>query len=217
MSTALLVGATGLVGGHCLRLLLGSNRYDQVVVIARRSVGQQSPKLLEKVIDFEHLQQLQPIHIDDAFCALGTTIRKAGSQPAFRKVDFEYVKFLAEWSHAAGTTQFLLVSSVGADPHSRNFYLRVKGETEVAVGAIGFRSVHIFRPSFLIGNRAEHRSGEAFGIAMAKALQFAFVGPLRRYHPIAAETVARAMLAAAKKSEPGTRIYHYDEITALAA
>src|SRR5262249_30639752 len=146
----------------------------------------------------------------------GTTIKRAGSQHAYLKVDFEYARKVAERSAAAGAKQFVLVSSVGADPRSGNFYLRVKAELEKAIGALPFESVHFFRPSFLIGQRAEIRLGESVGAAAARALQFALVGKLRKYRAMPAETLAGAMVAAAREGKPGRHIYHYDDILALA-
>ena len=212
--TALLVGATGLVGGHCLDRLLAARQYDRVIVFARRPLRREHPKLFESIIDFETLRDIEPFPTADVFCALGTTIGKAGSQHAFLKVDFEYPSIIAERSAAAGATQFMLVSSVGADPKSGNFYLRVKAELEKAVSARPFEAVHIFRPSFLIGSRQEFRLGDTLGTA-SRAVAFALVGKLRKYRPIPAATVAAAMVNAAPQTRPGRHIYHYDEILAL--
>src|SRR5439155_15401355 len=138
---------------------------------------------------------LDPFPAADVFCALGTTIARAGSQHAFLKVDFDYPRIVAERSAAAGAKQFILVSSVGADPKSGNFYLRVKAQVEKVVSAQPFESVHIFRPSLLTGKRAEWRLTEAAAIAAARVGQVALLGKLRKYRPIAADTVAAAMLA----------------------
>ena len=145
--TALIAGATGLVGSLCLKQMLADPAYDQVIAISRRPVPE-SPKLTQKIVDFDKLGQLTSIADDDAFCALGTTIRKAGSQEAFRKIDVGYSKAFAELALAAGARQFALVSSVGANPRSTNFYLRTKGEIEDAVKALPFTSVHIFQRAF---------------------------------------------------------------------
>jgi uncharacterized protein YbjT (DUF2867 family) len=150
------------------------------------------------------------------FCALGTTIGKAGSQEAFRKVDFGYPKRLADLALQAGARQFLLVSSVGADPKSRNFYLRVKGELEEALNAMPFDAVHAFRPSFLIGDRAEKRAGETIAVPIARVLGSLLVGVLRKYRAISGDTVAAAMVGAARESRSGRWVYHYDEMRRLA-
>src|SRR2546422_227594 len=135
--TALLAGATGLVGGHVLRLLLADESYQKITVLSRRGLPVTSPKLQQRLIDFDHLADLDVPRVDDVFCCLGTTIKKAGSQEAFRKVDFGYVEALARIAARAGAKQFLLVSAIGADAKSRVFYSRVKGETEAAGEARG--------------------------------------------------------------------------------
>ena len=190
--SAAIAGATGLVGSHCVALLRST--YDRVIATARS--------------DFDHLD-IVDLTCDHAFCALGTTIRKAGSQADFRRVDYEYIVAFARRTLEGGARKFLLVSSVGADPKSRNFYLRTKGETEAAVTALGFDAVHIFRPTFLIGQRAESRPGERIGIVVARAIQWMLVGPLSRYHPVAAHDVARAMVAAAASPARGIHIHEY--------
>jgi len=214
--TALIVGATGLIGGYCLKTLLARGDYQSVIALTRRKLGAQDPRLVEMTVDFDKLDEIDPFPAADVFCALGTTIERAGSQHAFLKVDFEYPRIIAERSAAAGAKQFVLVSSVGADPKSGNFYLRVKAEVEKAVSAQPFESVHIFRPSVLIGKRSEIRLAEAATVTAARAVQFALMGKLRKYRPIAAKTVAAAMLAAARESKPGRHIYHYDDIVSLA-
>jgi uncharacterized protein YbjT (DUF2867 family) len=214
--TALIVGATGLVGGLCLKTLLEAEDYQRVIALTRRAIAVQHPRLVPMTVDFDKLDEIDPFPTADVFCALGTTIRRAGSQHAFLKVDFEYARNVAVRSSAAGAKQFVLVSSVGADPKSRNFYLRVKAELEKAIGALPFESVHFFRPSFLIGKRTETRLAESVGGAIARALQFALAGKLRKYRPIQAETLAAAMLAAAREAKPGRHIYHYDDIVSLA-
>jgi uncharacterized protein YbjT (DUF2867 family) len=153
---------------------------------------------------------------EDVFCCLGTTIKKAGTPEDFRKVDVEYVARLAEVSVRAGSSQFLLVSSVGANARSGNFYLRCKGEAENMVRALPFRGVHIFRPSFLLGHRRERRAGEALGIAAARVLSIAMFGPARRYRPIRADDVAKAMVAVASESPPGIHVYEADAMQSLA-
>lgn len=214
--TALVAGATGLVGGLCLDALLSSGVYEKVIALTRRPLGREHPRLVETIVDFDKLEELEPFPAADVFCALGTTIAKAGSQHAFLKVDYEYPRILAERAAAAGAGQFLLVSSVGADPKSGNFYLRVKAELEKAVSARPFEAIHIFQPSFLVGSRAELRLGEALGGSAARLGQFAMVGKFRKYRPIEASTVAAAMVNAAREARPGRHVYQYDQIRALA-
>jgi uncharacterized protein YbjT (DUF2867 family) len=214
--TALLVGATGLVGAYTLKALLAREDYQTVIALNRRPLAVQHPRLVQSIVDFDKLEEIDPFPAADVYCALGSTIKRAGSQHAFLKVDYEYPRMIAERSAAAGSKQFALVSSVGANPKSSNFYLRVKAETERAVSGFAFESVHIFRPSFLVGKREELRLGESIGVAVSNILQFALVGKLRKYRPIRAEILAAAMLAAVDEGKPGRHIYHYDEIVALA-
>jgi uncharacterized protein YbjT (DUF2867 family) len=216
MDTALVVGATGLVGSQCLKTLLDRGAYQQVIAFTRRPLGVQHPRLVETVVDFDKLEEIEPFPVADVFCALGTTIGKAGSQADFLTVDFEYPRIIAERSAAAGATQFLLVSSVGADPLSGNFYLRVKAQLEKAITSRSIESVHIFRPSFLIGEREEFRMGEFFGVMASRALHLVPIEKLRKYRPIEAATVAAAMAAAAREAKAGRHIYHYDDIISLA-
>lgn len=212
----LLAGATGLVGAHCLRLLLADERYERVVAVVRRGLPVNHPKLLQRVLDFEWLAELGELpRVHDVFCCLGTTMKKAGSQAAFRRVDLDYVRELARLASEAGAAQFLLVSALGADPASRIFYNRVKGEAEDAVKRTRFDGVHIFRPSLLVGDRAEFRPGERVGIAISRVVAPLLVGALRKYRPIAAETVARAMVRVAGEARKGVRVYPSDRIQTL--
>ena len=215
--TALLVGATGLVGGHCLRQLLADDAWSQVVVLARRRLAASHPKLVARLVDFDRLGQLSGFpRVTDVFCALGTTIAKAGSQPEFYKVDFTYVVETARLAAVSGARQFLLVSAVGADRSSSIFYSRVKGETEEAVRKLPLPGIQIFRPSILAGERSESRPFERVGLAAFSAVSFAMVGPLRRYRPVAAEDVARAMLEVARREIPGVNVYDSDRIEEIA-
>ena len=201
--TAFIVGASGLVGRSCLRALLECPEYGRVIAAGRRPLGVAHSKLVEG----------EPTEaVDDAFCAIGTTIKKAGSREAFRAVDYEIPVRTAE---RCGARRFVVVSSVGADARSKNFYLRVKGEMEEAVSALPLEAVHIFRPSILVGDREESRAGEKVGAMVARALRFALVGGLRRYRPIAAEVVGRAMVVVAVRGEAGRHVYEYGGIVAM--
>lgn len=218
--TTVLFGATGFVGSACLDLLLGDERYGRVHVIGRRAPERQHPKLTAHRADLGRIDELRALPvgaIDSVICCLGTTIAKAGSQEAFRRVDFEYVLNAARFAKALGAAQFLLVSSVGADPRSKVFYTRVKGETEDAVSELGIASVGIFRPSLILGPRQESRLLEQTAKSVMQTFAFALVGALSKYRPIHALTIARAMLGAAARREAGISIYEYDRMTKLAS
>ncbi|HVF87991.1 MAG TPA: hypothetical protein VM866_10390, partial [Pyrinomonadaceae bacterium] len=175
--SALLVGATGLVGGHCLNLLLEDAAYQKVVVLGRRMLPVGHRKLEQHIIDFDQLTDYaRLIYGQDVFCCLGTTIKKAGSQEAFRRVDFTYPHEVARVAAGNGAEQMLLVSALGADARSRVFYNRVKGETEEAVSKLPFGGVQIFRPSLLLGERQEVRRGEQIAERAMKLFSFALIG-----------------------------------------
>jgi uncharacterized protein YbjT (DUF2867 family) len=212
---AAIAGASGLVGSLCLKLLLEDQSYDRVVAVSRRAIAVSHPKLAQEIVDFGELGERPPCECDAAFCALGTTIRTAGSQAAFRRVDHDFVQAFAKWTHAGGAQSFALVSSVGANAASGNFYLRTKGETEESVKQEGFRDTHLFRPSLLVGDRGERRFGESVAAAVMRPLQFALLGSLRRYRPARALDVARAMAAASSLPNPGVHVYEYADIVRL--
>lgn len=206
---AVIAGASGLVGSQCLELLLELPRYDAVAAIVRRPLAVSNPKLHEIHSNFDELPVLP---VTDIFCALGTTIKKAGSEEDFRRVDHDYVLQLAEWGLRNGAKQFLLVSSVGADPKSSNFYLRVKGEVEAAVNALGYDAVHIFRPSMLLGSRAENRPLERIGQRVFAALDWMLPGKLRKYRGMPVDRLAAAIVRTAAREIHGRFIYHYDDM-----
>lgn len=216
--TALLAGATGLVGSHALQRLLADATWGHVVTVGRRTVSQRHDKLEQRMLDLGALDAVDDLpHADDVFCCLGTTIKQAGSQPAFRRVDHDFVVALARAGLRLGATQFLLVSAIGADPASRIFYSRVKGEAEAAVRQLPYRGVQVFRPSLLLGERAEFRFGERVAAWVAPALPLFLPGPFRRYRPIRAAAVARAMVRIAREAPRGPNVFEFDAIQASAA
>jgi uncharacterized protein YbjT (DUF2867 family) len=167
------------------------------------------------VTDFDSLGSGPFPAADVVFCALGTTIGKAGSEEAFRKVDLEAVLALARAASGAGARQFLVVSSLGADPKSKAFYSRVKGEMERRLRGIAFEGTQVFRPSLLLGARVEFRLGERLAASVAAPVGFLLAGPLAKYRPIEAETVAAAMLRVARGAPAGFNVYESDEIRRL--
>lgn len=211
LRSILLAGATGLVGRECLALLLDDPAFDRVVTVTRRPLlpHHLSSKLEAHVVDFD-ADDLRPLlAVDAIICALGTTMRSAGSEAAFRRVDFDYPLALARLGLEQGASHFLLVSALGANPRSRVFYNRVKGELEQRILALPFRAITIVRPSLLLGERAEFRLGEEV------AKRFAFVLP-RRYAPVPARAVATVLVNAARENAPGHRIIESSEIVVLA-
>jgi uncharacterized protein YbjT (DUF2867 family) len=211
--SALVAGASGLIGRHCVELLLNHEAYTEVKILVRKPVAIRHPKLTVCLIDFDKLENhAEALIADDVFCALGTTIRKAGSQAAFRKVDFDYTVKIAALAQHADARQFLLVSSIGANPRSRIFYNQIKGDVEKAVRRIPFNSVQIFRPSLVLGKREERRSSEQIGAALMAALGWGLVGPMRRWKAVDAHSVARAMVVSAQKNLSGFHVYQSDEI-----
>jgi uncharacterized protein YbjT (DUF2867 family) len=212
---ALLLGATGLVGGHLLRLLLDDPGSTAVVALTRRPIGVAHDKLVERVIDFDRPESWGALDGDALFCCLGTTIKKAGSEAAFRKVDLEYPLAIAK-AAAGQVDQMLVVTAVGADARSRIFYNRVKGELEQALTALPFRrGVRIFRPSMLLGARGESRPAERAASAVMRVTAPLFAGGLKRYRAIDAAAVARAMWNAARREPDGTRVYEGASLFAL--
>ncbi len=206
--TALLAGATGLIGSALLPLLLADARYAKVVAVGRRPVALAHPKLVQVVTELSELKAVRPqLVADDVFCCLGTTRRQAGSKEVFYQVDFSYVVALAALAASNFTEQFLVVSSLGADASSRVYYSRVKGEMEDAVRALPFRALHIFRPSLLLGERARPRLGERLAEAALALARPLLRGGWAKYRPVAAGAVARAMLQAAKSDATGVQIH----------
>ncbi|MGH8606871.1 MAG: oxidoreductase [Gammaproteobacteria bacterium] len=217
--TALLLGASGLVGGHCVKLLLENASYHKVIAWVRKPIPLQHAKLLLEVVDFEHLDRHASTlgEVSEVFCCLGTTIKKAGSQDAFYRVDFVYPYEIAQMAARNEVQQFLIVTAMSADPGSSIFYNRVKGEVEAALAKLPFRGLQILRPSLLLGERQEFRLGERVGIFASKRLSFLFVGRLRKYRAIEASVVAYAMVQIAQQNVRGVNIFESWELQAIAA
>lgn len=208
---ALLVGATGLVGGHCLGELLYDKDFSAVTVLTRRPLAWVPSKLTVHVVtDFDHLHDYaETFKVDVVLCCLGTTHRAAGSPEAFAKVDHIYVAELARLAVARGAQRFVLVSTAGADPSSPVFYNRVKGRAEAAVSELPFKAVHILRPSLLLGKRWEARTAEDWGKRFAPLWSWFLWGPFARYRPVPAETVAARMVELGKSDQEGVHIHYF--------
>jgi uncharacterized protein YbjT (DUF2867 family) len=203
-----ILGATGLVGAECVRQFAQSRRFDRVIAVTRRPLAQDvaQDRVETHVVDFDRLDDAaEYFRVSHIVCALGTTIRQAGSQQRFRRVDHDYPLAAAQIGLRQGARHFLLVSALGANARSRVFYNRVKGEIENAIRALPYRSITIARPSLLLGERTEARLGESI------AKRFAWAFP-RRYKPVHARDVARALLQAAIEDRPGARVIESSEI-----
>lgn len=204
--SVLVVGATGLVGAEVVRQLAADETAARVVVAVRR-IPDGLPKRVEAhAIDFDRLEDHESLFaVDQIICALGTTIRQAGSQAAFRKVDFEYPLTIARLGLKNGARHFLLVSALGANAESGIFYNRVKGELEDQLRSLGYRAVTIARPSLLIGSRKEFRLLERIGAVIGEVVP-------GRFRPVRAEAVARSLVTAARIDAPGLHIIESEEI-----
>lgn len=215
ITTTTLIGSTGLIGSHILDLLLKDDYFATVRVLVRRPVPISYPKLLVMVIDFADPEVFkEAIRGSEAvFCAVGTTNAKVrGDKTAYRKVDYDIPVNTARFCAETGVKQFLLVSSVGANSRSGNFYLKLKGEVEDTVRDTSIPAISIFRPSMLLGKRKESRPAESMAQVMSKGLSFLFPS---KYKPVAASDVAKVMVAACKQDIPGVHVYHYLEMMAL--
>ncbi len=209
-SVALVAGATGLVGQALVRQLTGDPAWSEVRALVRRALpaGLSGPTVVPITVDYTKLDPPPAwTAADHVFCALGTTIRQAGSQEAFRRVDLDFPVALARAALARGARHFLLVSAVGASAESRVFYNRVKGEVEDAILGLGFRSVTIARPSLLLGQREATRLGEQIGKVLG------VLAP-PRWKPVEATSVARALVEAARRDLPGIRMLENQELRA---
>ncbi|MCJ8210421.1 NAD-dependent epimerase/dehydratase family protein [Mucilaginibacter sp. RS28] len=217
MKKAIIAGATGLVGGELLQIILQNSDYQEVLVITRRDLGIQNPKLVQLIVNFDELDQHQHTLTADAlFCCLGTTQKKTPDRKQYKKIDYEYPLNLAQIAKRNGIKQYHFISSVGADMHSSNFYLKTKGETEDALVHLHLQCLHIYQPSFLVGNRSESRLGEKIAGAVLKIVDPLLIGGLKKYRSIKAAAVAKAMYNQSMKQETGLYIHPSDHIKKLA-
>lgn len=215
MRSALLLGATGLVGAALLQRLSNDSAYERVIAFTRRPLAAKPPKVQTVIVDYDNADTYRDhLAVDDVFCCLGTTIKRAGSQAAFRHVDLEIPLTLAKACLAAGAKQYLIITAVGSDPKSSMFYSRVKGELESELRALPFPDgVRIFRPSLLVGKRDEPRFAERAAEGVMSALK-----PLlpARYRAITDKQVANAMAHVATRGDVSQHIYEGTELFAAA-
>ncbi len=216
MKRAIIIGATGLVGSELVKLTLEDPFFCEILVFTRRELGFHHPKLKQEIIDFDNLSQWkEKIKGDILFSALGTTLKKAGSKAAQRKVDYDYQYEFARIASENSVSDYVLVSAPGASPGSLIFYSRIKGELDRDVEKLPFRHVILIKPSILEGEREEERKGEKIGsMVMGWLKNLAF---LKKYRPIHGRTVARAMLNAVKvKKNQRFQEYKLGELFELA-
>jgi len=212
MYKATLLGATGLIGSHVLKYLVEDDDVSSITTVVRRKINFNHPKVKEVVIDFTDEKAfrtaIEPKSI--IFCAVGTTNKKVkGNTTKYRAVDFDIPVKAAQFGIEKDSQAFVLVSSLGANPRSSNFYTKLKGEVEEEITSLGYPNLHIFRPSLLLGDRQEFRLGEQ--VAKAFMRTFSFVMP-SKIKPIQAKAVAKAMLKASKIKIDGRQVYHYQDI-----
>jgi uncharacterized protein YbjT (DUF2867 family) len=203
VKTALVAGATGLVGKELIKEMVTNDNYQKVIVLSRRELQINHPKLEVKLVDFDKLNDaLLPDKIDECFCSLGTTQKKSGKKGLY-KVDYEYVVKLAQLCKHLNIPKFLVVSSQGANPNAAFFYMKTKGEMEEAVKKAGIETCYIVRPSLITGKRDESRFAETIGSYVYKLLTPLMVGKMRKLRPVSGTKIARCMIALAKKGEKG--------------
>ncbi len=215
-NVAVVAGATGLTGRYLLEVLLEDAFYDHVVTLVRHPLDRFERKLEQRMVDYENLRASDLEGATHLFSCLGTTMKKAGSRAAFRRVDYDYPLMFARLGQEAGAQRLMHISSVGADPAAGSFYLKVKGELERDLETVDFEATHIFRPAVLLGRRDEERPGEQWAARLSRAFEWLMAGGLSKYRPMPAGTLAAALAAAGERGEPGRHVHHYHQICQLA-
>ena len=209
MPTSIIVGSTGLVGGNVIKVL--SNKKQRAIALTRRSIPNLPPNITEMIIDFDAFEKNGSLpSCINVFICLGTTIKTAGSKENFRKVDIDYCLSIARKAKESGAETLSLISSIGANSSSKNFYLRTKGELEESIQRIGFSTVNIFRPSFLVGERSEKRLAEKIAINLAKIMDLFLIGTASKYRSVKAESLAKTMVLKAD-NKSGVNYFYFDD------
>ena len=216
MAKAIIAGASGLIGGLLLDILLQSSEYKEVTIFVRSQLPLKHNKLKQLVIDFDRLENYAAeVKGDAIFCCLGSTRKKTPDLAAYRKIDHDYPLMFAQMALKNGVGQYHLVSAIGADASSRNFYTKMKGETENDITKVGLNCIHIYRPSFLSGERKEKRVIERIVLPLMKLVDYFLIGSLKKYRSIPAKTVAMAMYKQSLINQTGVFIHPSDKIKEL--
>lgn len=209
--TALVIGSSGLVGNYIVQQLFLSQKYSKIILLVRRKGKFNHLKIEEVVFDFDNPNH-SLIKADDVYCAIGTTLKKAGSKENQYKIDCAYPFEIAKIAAKNGIKQFALVSSLGANYQSSNFYLRTKGDLEEKLKSLQFKSLIIVRPSIIDGARKENRAGESFALGLMKILSPFFIGKLKKYRPVHALSIAKRLIIESCRDNQGVKIIESDEI-----
>ncbi|PWT73512.1 MAG: semialdehyde dehydrogenase [Bacteroidetes bacterium] len=215
---AIVLGATGMVGSELVRQLISEEQFHYIDILSRRPLEIQNPKLSVKLVKFDDMNSYRSAidKADTIFCCIGTTMKNVrGNKVLYRKIDYDIAMDAAKFGLEKGVGQYVLVSAVGANPMSGNFYLRLKGEVEDAIHGLPFESTYIMRPSMLFGKREEFRWGEVISKPIIQVASAVLSGSLRKYKPIDAKDVARAMIGAAQERLAGFHICEYGEMMRL--
>lgn len=214
--SALVIGATGLIGAHLKEEILQNSDYDNLTILVRKLEEENHEKLKVVITDFDKLSTYKEyFHVDDLYISLGTTIKKAGSQENFRKVDYDYVIEAVRLAKECGVKRIAVVSAIGADANSRFFYNQVKGEMEKSVAEIGIPSTYFFRPSLLLGERKEFRLGEKVGEVLGNVMKPVLRGKLEKYRSVQGKEVAKAMVKFLKNGRDGVHVVESDLIAQI--
>ncbi|CAI2766317.1 NAD(P)H-binding protein [Flavobacterium collinsii] len=216
MKKAILYGASGLVGSYILENLLNNDNYEQVIIVVRKDLNIQHPKLKTLIGDFNSLPKVvKDIQVDEVFIALGTTQKKTPDKKLYYQIDHDYPILAAKLAKENGAKAVFLVSALGANAKSSIFYTKLKGETEQGIITLDLQHTYIFRPSIILGDRKESRPMEKVFIGIFKLINPLFVGSLSKYKGIEAEDIAKAMVKSADQLDQKVKIVHWEEMTAL--
>ncbi|MDC1386408.1 hypothetical protein N8384_03310 [Candidatus Thioglobus sp.] len=209
VSTSIIAGSTGLIGGNVIKVL--SSKKQSAIALTRRSIPNLPPNITEMIIEFDTFEKNGSLpSCNNVFICLGTTIKTAGSKENFRKVDIDYCLSIARKAKESGAETLSLISSIGANSSSKNFYLRTKGELEDSIQSLGFSTVNIFRPSFLVGERSEKRLAEKIAINLAKIMDLFLIGTASKYRSVKAESLAKTMVLKAD-GKTGINYFYFDD------